>query len=68
MDLYQAKEDARIPVRWSAPEVLFTGEFTSKADVFSFAITVYEIFTNAKLPYGTMDNEDVGLMVAMMLG
>ncbi len=37
------KEGAEIPVRWSAPEVLKNGLFSTKSDVFSFGVVMWEI-------------------------
>jgi len=37
--------------RWMAPEVITHGEYDVKADVFSFAITLWEIVTGGATPY-----------------
>ncbi|PKI76068.1 hypothetical protein CRG98_003540 [Punica granatum] len=39
--------------RWMAPEVINHQPYDQKADVFSFAIVIWELFT-AKVPYGNM--------------
>ncbi|UJR37690.1 hypothetical protein I4U23_030385 [Adineta vaga] len=39
------------PVRWWAVEVLSRGPYTTKADVWSYGITAWEIFSKATLPY-----------------
>jgi serine/threonine protein kinase len=39
-------------LNWIAPEILRNaGPFTEKADVFSYGIVVWEIFTNGQVPY-----------------
>lgn len=37
---------------WTAPEVFVTGEYSQKADVYSFAMVLYEIFTEKRLYEG----------------
>ncbi|CAI5439983.1 unnamed protein product [Caenorhabditis angaria] len=36
----------KVPIRWLAPETIDTAIFTTKTDVWSFAVTMWEIFTN----------------------
>jgi len=55
---YYKTDDGQIPVRWSAPEVLEAGLYTSKGDVWSFGIVLWEIFSFAAIPYGGMTNRD----------
>lgn len=41
----------RIPIKWTAPEALRHGEFSSRSDMWSFGILLYEIYTFGRLPY-----------------
>ncbi|XP_076809101.1 tyrosine-protein kinase Fer-like isoform X2 [Clavelina lepadiformis] len=45
-----------IPVRWTAPEALNFGQFTSASDVWSFGVLSWEIFAYGKQPYPNMTN------------
>uniref|UniRef100_UPI00358F3C12 tyrosine-protein kinase SRK3-like isoform X2 n=1 Tax=Myxine glutinosa TaxID=7769 RepID=UPI00358F3C12 len=47
---YRAKE-ANLPVRWMAPEVLVFHKYSTKSDVWSFGVLLYEIYTFGKIPY-----------------
>ena len=55
--------NARVFLRWMAPEVLTDGKFTTKSDVWSFGILLYEIITNGSLPYARMSNGEVTLKI-----
>jgi serine/threonine protein kinase len=45
---YQPQSQATIPVRWSAPEVMKQEKVTSKSDVFSFGVCMWEILEKGK--------------------
>ncbi|KIH59299.1 hypothetical protein ANCDUO_10473 [Ancylostoma duodenale] len=40
-----------------APEVFTTRQYTAKADVYAYGITVWEIFHNAEIPYPGIENK-----------
>ncbi|CAF2625603.1 unnamed protein product [Rotaria sp. Silwood2] len=58
-DVYMQKSDSKIPVKWYAPESISIGKFTTKSDVWSFGITLWEMFSYAATPYGDMSGTDV---------
>lgn len=49
----------RIPIKWTAPESLRLGEFSSKSDMWSFGILLYEIYSFGRLPYPKIPLTDV---------
>lgn len=42
-------------LRWMAPERLRSGKLTTETDVYAFALTVFEIYTEA-IPFGDIDD------------
>ncbi|XP_071807786.1 proto-oncogene tyrosine-protein kinase Src-like isoform X2 [Asterias amurensis] len=58
-DEYIAKEGAKMPIKWTAPEAINFGKFTIKSDVWSFGILIYEVITKGRVPYPGMVNREV---------
>ena len=42
---------SKVPIKWTSPEGLRRGEFTSMSDVWSFGIVLVEIFTLGDDPF-----------------
>ncbi|XP_037031217.1 discoidin domain-containing receptor 2 isoform X2 [Bradysia coprophila] len=54
------RQSQPMPIRWMAWESVLLGKFTSKSDVWSFAITLWEILTFAReQPFENMTDEKV---------
>jgi len=56
--IYSASEST-VPVRWCSPEVLQKREFSTKSDVWAFAVTMWEIFEHGNVPFGWLGNQEV---------
>ena len=58
-DEYTASEGTKFPIKWAAPEVITHARFSSKSDVWSYGILMWELWTGGKTPYPTFSNPQV---------
>uniref|UniRef100_A0A8C4EMZ4 Tyrosine-protein kinase n=1 Tax=Dicentrarchus labrax TaxID=13489 RepID=A0A8C4EMZ4_DICLA len=47
----------QIPVKWTAPEALNYGRYTTESDVWSFGVLLWETFSMGMTPYTSMNNQ-----------
>jgi hypothetical protein len=50
-------------IRWSAPEVVNHRRFSSKSDVWSFGVLLYEIVTGGGVPYSEKTNSEIAQQI-----
>uniref|UniRef100_A0A8C7GU42 Tyrosine-protein kinase n=1 Tax=Oncorhynchus kisutch TaxID=8019 RepID=A0A8C7GU42_ONCKI len=48
---YTARQGAKFPIKWTAPEAALYGRFTIKSDGWSFGILLTELVTKGRVPY-----------------
>jgi len=58
-DYYKASKPGCWPLRWYAPEALHYYKFTSKGDVWSYGITMWEVCSYGNRPYRGMSGREV---------
>jgi serine/threonine protein kinase len=56
---YRKTSKGMLPFKWMAPESLRDAIFTEKSDIWSFGITVWEIFTLGETPYPTLTADEL---------
>ena len=58
-DFYGLDTKRKFTIRWTAPEAAMYYEFSTKSDVWSFGILLWETITYGHIPYPDMTNEEV---------
>ena len=58
-----AQSQAEVATKWMALEAILYNKFTTKSDVWSFGIVLYEIITYGRFPYPNMTNTEVLMQV-----
>ncbi|XP_033465340.1 tyrosine-protein kinase TXK isoform X1 [Epinephelus lanceolatus] len=56
---YTSSSGAKFPVKWSPPEVLHYSKYSSKSDVWSFGVVMWEIYSEGRTPFENRSNLDV---------
>ncbi|XP_046466672.1 discoidin domain-containing receptor 2 isoform X1 [Neodiprion pinetum] len=59
-DYFKVDGNMPLPVRWMAWESIFLGKYTTKSDVWAFAVTLWEILNlGRRVPYEHLSDDEV---------
>ncbi|KAF2361845.1 Serine-threonine/tyrosine-protein kinase catalytic domain [Trinorchestia longiramus] len=58
-DYYTAQQGGKWPLKWYAPESINYGRFTHSSDVWSYGVTLWEMYTYGDQPYGNLPGFEV---------
>jgi serine/threonine protein kinase len=59
---YKMNETHKLPCAWYPPESIREKVFSAKSDVWSFGVTVWEIFTYGDHPWTGLNANEVGAL------
>lgn len=52
-------DDGKLPIKWTAPEALKQKVSTSKSDVWSYGVVMWEIYSFGRAPYPRKNQKEV---------
>uniref|UniRef100_A0A674NLK4 receptor protein-tyrosine kinase n=1 Tax=Takifugu rubripes TaxID=31033 RepID=A0A674NLK4_TAKRU len=58
-DYYRQHAVVRVPIKWMAMESLSESIYTTKSDVWSFGVTMWEIVSRGRTPYPGVQNSEL---------
>ena len=56
---YYMSSGGLIPLRWTAPEAVFYKKYSEKSDVWSYGITLYEVWSVGRTPWENSTTDEV---------
>ena len=63
-DEYQPRDhQARLPIKWLAPEAAHYNRFSTKSDVWAFGVVMWEILSLGQRPFQAMSEQEVLTML-----
>lgn len=56
-DYYKARSASKWPLKWYAPECIYYYKFSSKSDVWSYGVALWEAVSRGEMPYQVRGND-----------
>ena len=56
---YKLGKDTKIPVKWTAPEAILFKKYTTKSDIWSYGMLMYEIWSLGHKPFESNNVQEV---------
>ena len=63
---YTMTESKRIPIKWTAPEVLFYKKYSTSSDVWSYGMLMYEIWSLGHQPFREVPPRQVSVFCSQL--
>ncbi len=67
-DHYYKSKGGMIPVKWTAPESVLYKKYSTKSDVWSYGMVMYEIWSLGHKPFEEFEINDVRNLKKLALG